>query len=143
MIHFNWLIDSFYFTLLQFYFMAEVFWNYDWYIDRIDVEADKFPDSINENQIKNKARSYVESRIKEWISKEDYDKLLEEIKKLLERQNAERIDLIQELRQREILETREKVDKEAMIAEAKTMIYEKLWINENQAQNSKIENFLK
>jgi len=30
-----------------------------------------------------------------------------------------------------------------MIQEAKTMIYEKLWINENQAQNSKTENFLK
>jgi len=123
--------------------MAEVFWNYDWYIDKIDVKGDKVPDWFNENQIKDKARTYVESRIKEWISKEDYDILLKGIKELLERQDAERIDLIQELKQREIWETREKVDKEALIQEAKTMIYEKLWINENQVKNSKIENFLK
>lgn len=123
--------------------MAEVFWNHNEYINWIDVKGDKIPDSINENQIKDKARTYVESRIKEWISKEDYDKLLKNIKELLERQDIERKDLIQELRQREIWETRENVDKEAMIQEAKTMIYEKLWINENQAKNSKIENFLK
>ena len=126
-----------------FYLMAEVFWNYDWYIDKIDVKGDKAPDGFNENQIKDKARKYVESRIKEWISDENREKLLKEIKELLEKQDIERLDLIKELKQRENWEARENVDKEAMIQEAKTMIYEKLWINENQARNSKIENFLK
>jgi len=111
--------------------MVEIFWNYDWYIDKIDVKGDKISDWFNGNQIKDKARKYVESRIREWISDEDREKLLEEIKTLLEKQDIERIDLIKELKQREIWETREEIDKEAMIAEAKTMIYEKLWINEN------------
>lgn len=123
--------------------MAETFWNYDWYIDQIDVKDDKIPDWFNENQIKDKARNYVENRIKEWISEEEYDKLLEWVKKLLERQDVERIDLIQELRQREIWETREEVDKEALIQEAKAMIYEKIWISENQENNNWLENFLK
>lgn len=126
-----------------FYLMAEVFWNYDWYIDKIDVKGDKVPDWFNENQIKDRARKYVESRIKEWISDENREKLLKEIKDLLEKQDIERKDLIQELRKRENWEAKENADKEAMIQEAKTMIYEKLWINENQGKNSKIENFLK
>ncbi len=123
--------------------MAEVFWNYNEYINWIDVKSDKIPDWFNENQIKDKARKYVESRIWEWISQEDYNKLLREIKELLKRQNVERIDLLKELKQREILKTRESIDKEVIIQEAKTMIYEKIWINENQAKNSKIQNFLK
>ncbi|MDD3794190.1 MAG: hypothetical protein PHI37_05225 [Candidatus Gracilibacteria bacterium] len=123
--------------------MAEVFGNHNEYINGIDVKGDKVPDGFNENQIKNKARQYVESRIQNGISKENLDQLLKEIKQLLEKQDIERKDLIQELKQRESLETRENVDKEALIQEAKTMIYEKLGINENQAKNSKIENFLK
>lgn len=123
--------------------MAEVYLNHNEYINWIDVKWDKVPDWFNENQIKDKVKSYVESRIKDWISNENYEKLLEEIKKLLERQNIDRIDLIKELKQREIWEIRENVDKEVMIQEAKTMIYEKLWINENQLENWKFENFLK
>lgn len=123
--------------------MIETFWRYNDSIEQIDVKWDKVPDWFNENQIKEKAKNYVEKRLQEWIFNEDYDKLLKNIKELLERQDIERKDLIQELRQKEIWETRESVDKEVMIQEAKTMIYEKLWINENQANNSKIENFLK
>ena len=40
-------------------------------------------------------------------------------------------------------ETRESLDKQALINEAKTIIYEKLWINFNQNENSKLNNFLK
>lgn len=122
---------------------AEVFWNHNEYINWIDVKDDKIPDWFNENQIKNKAREYIENRIQSGISKENLDQLLKEIKQLLERQDIERLDLMKELRQKEIWESRENIDKEALIQEAKTMIYEKLWINENQAKNSKIENFLK
>jgi len=42
-----------------------------------------------------------------------------------------------------ISETREELDKEALIQEAKTILYEKLWINEDQNKNSRTENFLK
>lgn len=106
--------------------MTETFWRYNDSIEQIDVKWDKVPDWFNENQIKEKARNYVEKRLQTGISKEDYDKLLKNIKELLERQDIERKDLIQELRQKEIWETRESVDKEAMIQEAKIMIYEKL-----------------
>ena len=40
-------------------------------------------------------------------------------------------------------ETKEWLDKQAMINEAKTMLYEKLWLNDNLSKNSSIENFLK
>lgn len=40
-------------------------------------------------------------------------------------------------------EAREWLDKEAMINEAKIMLYEKLWIDENQNNNSSFENFEK
>lgn len=123
--------------------MAEIFWNHNEHINWIDVKGDKVPDGFNENQIKDKAKQYVENRIKEWISQKDYDKLLKEIRQLLERQDVERFDLIKELKQKEIWEIKEDVDKEALIQESKTMIYEILWINEKQEKNSKLENFLK
>lgn len=40
-------------------------------------------------------------------------------------------------------ESREWLDKEILIQEAKTIVYRQLWINENQEKNWKIENFLK
>lgn len=40
-------------------------------------------------------------------------------------------------------ETRESLDKEAMINEARTMLYEKLWIDNNLDKNNAIENFEK
>ncbi len=40
-------------------------------------------------------------------------------------------------------ETKESLDKEAMINEAKTMLYEKLWIDNNQNNNSSFEKFQK
>lgn len=123
--------------------MSEIFWNHNEYIDWIDVKGDKTPDWFNENQIKDKARKYVESRIREWANKQDIDELLRNIKQLLEKQDVERLNLIEELKQRENKDTKENIDKEVMINEAKTMLYEKLWINDNQKNNSKVENFLK
>jgi hypothetical protein len=35
------------------------------------------------------------------------------------------------------------LDKEALVNEAKTILYEKLEINENQEKNTQINNFLK
>gem|GEM_PF-4567848 len=77
------------------------------------------------------------------MSKEQLENLLKEIKQLLERQDIERVDLMTELKRKEVSEIKENIDKEALIQEAKTMIYEKLGIKENQKANSPLENFLK
>lgn len=73
--------------------MGEKFWSYDGYIDTIDVKWDAIWNEWNENQIKEKAKKYIETRIQEWISQEDYDKLLQETKVFLERQDIERLNL--------------------------------------------------
>lgn len=132
------------FILLYSYFiMAEVFWNHDRYIENIDVKWDQVTDWFNEKQIREKARNYVKNRISEWISPEDYQKLLQEIKTILERQDIERLNLTEELEWEIIQKTREELDKEALIQQAKTILYEKLWLHKNLNQNSKTENFLK
>ncbi len=51
---------------------------------------------------------------------------------------------LKEQKEKNILEaTRESLDKEAMINEAKTMLYEKLWINDNLNNNNIFQNFEK
>ncbi len=60
-----------------------------------------------------------------------------------EKKDVERLNLTEELEWKIIQETREELDKEALIQQAKTILYEKLWIHENLYQNSKTENFLK
>lgn len=95
--------------------MPEVFWNHDRYIESIDVKWDQTPDWFNEKQIKEKARNYVEKRISEWISFEDYQNLLQEIKTLLERQDIERLNLTEQLEWKILQETRGDLDKEALI----------------------------
>jgi len=111
--------------------MGEKFWSYDGYIDTIDVKWDAIWDEWNENQIKEKAKKYIETRIQEWISQEDYDKLLQETKVFLERQDIERLNL------------QDEIDKKVLIQEAKTILYEQLWIHEDHNKNSKTEMFLK
>jgi len=133
----------FIYNFLSPYIMLENFWKYNKYIDEVDVKWDKIPNWFNENQIKDKAIEYVEKRISEWISNEEYEKLLQNIKTLLERQNIERLNIREELERQVISETREELDKEALIQEVKTILYEKLWINEDQNKNSRTENFLK
>ncbi len=86
--------------------MSEIFWKHNEYIDWIDVKGDKTPDWFNENQIKDKARKYVESRVREWANKQDIDELLRNIKQLLEKQDVERLNLIEELKQRENNDTK-------------------------------------
>ncbi len=111
--------------------MGEKFWSYDGYIDTIDVKWDNIWDEWNDNQIKEKAKKYIEKRIQEWISSQEYDKLLQDTKVFLERQDIERLNLQDEL------------DKKVLIQEAKTILYEQLWIHEDHNKNSKTEMFLK
>lgn len=88
--------------------MAETLVNHNEYINRIDVKGDKIADSFAENQIKNKAKEYVEKKVQSWMSKEQLENLLKEIKQLLERQDIERVDLMTELKRKEVSEIKEK-----------------------------------
>lgn len=103
-LHFHHEYDTikrvFYFSLCC---MAETLVNHNEYINRIDVKGDKIADGFAENQIKNKAREYVEKKVQSGMSKEQLENLLKEIKQLLERQDIERVDLMTELKQKERL----------------------------------------
>lgn len=123
--------------------MAEKLQEYRPYINNIDVKWDGIPDSKNENKIKDLARNFVENEIRHWINEKDLSKLLEKIKSLLERQDIERINLWETLKEEIKTETREKIDKESLVNEAKNMIYENLWINDDLNKNNPVENFLK
>ncbi len=68
---------------------------------------------------------------------------MQNIKTLLERQDAEKINIREVLEQQVCKETRESLNKEALIVEAKTVVYEKCWIEEKEERNSKPKQFLK
>ncbi|MDD2565610.1 MAG: hypothetical protein PHZ26_02380 [Candidatus Gracilibacteria bacterium] len=123
--------------------MAEKLQEYRPYINNIDVKGDGIPDSKNENKIKDLARNFVENEIRHGINEKDLSKLLEKIKSLLERQDIERINLGETLKEEIKTETREKIDKESLVNEAKNMIYENLGINDDLNKNNPVENFLK
>jgi len=82
----------------------------------------------SENLVKD---NYLRNDNKEWA------------KELAIKQLNEGNNLKENLEIQVLKETREELDKEAMINEAKIMLYEKLWINENQNDNSSFENFEK
>lgn len=66
-----------------------------------------------------------------------------EAKELALRQIWENQELQRNFERQVSMETRENLDKEAMVQQAKKMLYEKLWINENISQNNGILNFAK
>ncbi len=123
--------------------MSERYQEYNSFINSIDVKWDGIPDSKKENQIKDLARDYVKKAISNWISEAELKVLLEKIRILLQRQDIEKLNLQESLKGQIRIETRERLDKEMLINEAKTVIYESLWINNNLRKNSPIENFLK
>jgi hypothetical protein len=94
--------------------------------------------SLNNTQniIENQARNYVLREQKYWI---DSSSSITDINSLLEHQQSENESLEKQIQS----ETREFLDKEILINEAKTTIYEMLWINNNQELNSSYENFTK
>lgn len=81
-----------------------------------------------ENQIK---QNYINNQNKPWS------------KELAVKQVNENKNLREWLESQVQKETRERLDKEAMISEARTMLYEKLWIDNNQNNNNALENFEK
>ncbi len=126
--------------------MAEVFWNHNKYINGIDVKGDKISDGYNEIQIKEKAKEYILQRVQEWIPQEEYKKLLLDIKKLLERQDIERLNLQEKfVKQREITiwETWINIENEKKLEIVQNMIYSELKIDWNLENNTNTKKFIK
>lgn len=123
--------------------MSENFWKY---IDSIDIKIDENSYNTNENLIKKSAKNYVEKRLKSWISNENYEELLKNIKIILEKQNVEKINLQQvfEIKNELIIqETAKNIENEKKTQMVKNMIYSELNINWILEKNSDIKKFVK
>lgn len=70
-----------------------------------------------------------------WNSQEHQD--------IIQKQEIERLWLRDRMKQNILQESKEWLDKELLVIEAKKNIYEKIWVNENMEINSSFENFLK
>ena len=76
------------------------------------------------------------------INKND-PQTIQTLKDFIDKQEKDKLNVKEKLENPVLQETREWLDKQAMINEAKTMLYEKLWIDNNQNNNSSFENFEK
>lgn len=126
--------------------MTEVFWNHNDDINSIDIKGDKIQDWFHENIIKDKAKEYLKSKVKEWISGKDYNKLLKLIKQILERQDIERLNLQEEpekQRAEVIWETRMHIENEKKTQIVQNMIYSELKIDGNLENNTNPKKFVK
>lgn len=119
--------------------LIESFWNYEqfWNAEkRENLNYDLSFLSNSQNIIESEARDYV---LKEQASWRDTTELTKDLNELIERQRNEN-----ELLEKQIwTETKEKLDKEALINEARITLYDKLWLNNNLESNSIIQKFLK
>ena len=112
-------------------------WNYDnqpKYEGNNEQVVFSFNDSRRE--IWDKALKYYE------INKNDFDRV-QSLHDFIQWQEQDRTHLREQLEAPVLSETRDELDKQAMINEAKTMLYEKLWINDNLWSNNWWENFWK
>jgi len=107
--------------------MSEVFWNHlEEQNKEINTNISSFNDS--ENNLKN---SYEKNEKLEWA------------KDLALKQYTQQQELKEQKEKPILQEAKEWLDKQAMINEAKTMLYEKLGIDNNIKNNSSFENFEK
>lgn len=123
--------------------MADVLSNHWVVIDNTDVKSDGIIDSQSEINIKSQAKEYILQRVSEWISSKDLQELVENAKKLLQKQNIEKINLKETLKTWIITETKEDLNIEKLIQETKTTLYEKLWIKFELWENTDIKKFVK
>lgn len=118
----------------------ESFWAYEdvWNKEQKESLANISLSSLNDTQkeVEHKARNYVMREQKLWLDSQDS---ISEINTLLEKQEQENKSLEKQIQS----ETKEFLDKEALINEAKITIYEELGINDNLNENSTFENFSK
>jgi len=78
-----------------------------------------------------------------YLENKNNPETVQSLRELIERQEQERTDLKESLEKQVIRETKEELDKELLTNETKELLYEKLWIDNNQEANSSFENFLK
>lgn len=117
----------------------ESFWNYENPWNNEQKETQRYDLGLlvgTQNQIESEARNYV---LREEKNGRDIWEVTYELNNLVERQRTEN-ESVEKLVQSE---TRETLDKEACIQEAKTQIYEKCGISDNMWDNSAFENFSK
>ena len=112
-------------------------WNYD-IQQTSERNNEQVVSSLNDSrrEIWDKAIKYYE------INKNDSDRV-QSLHDFVQWQEQDRTHLREQLEAPVLSETRDELDKQAMINEAKTMLYEKLWISENMSGNNWGENFSK
>ena len=107
--------------------MSEVFWNH---LEEQNKEIDTNISSFND----------VENNLKNIYEK---NKKLEWAKNLALKQYIQQQELKEQKEKPILQEAKEWLDKQAMINEVKTMLYEKLWLDNNIKNNNSFENFEK
>ncbi len=113
--------------------MPEILWNrYEWQENRNNESISVFDD----NKYQKELQSF-------YMRNQDNSEIIQSLKSFLNHQEQEKLDLREKLESLVLKETREELDKQAMINEAKIMLYEKLWIDNNLNNNSSFENFSK
>ena len=116
--------------------MSEILWNrYEWQENRNSENISVFDSVKHQNKLqgfymRNKDNPQTIHTLKDFVDKQEQDK-------------KDKLNIKENLEKSVLQETREWLDKQAMINEAKTMLYEKLWIDDNQNNNSSFENFEK
>jgi len=90
----------------------------------------------SQNRIESEARNYV---LREQNRGRNVTELVQSLTPMIERQRGENELLETQIQS----ETKERLNKEACINEAKTEIYEKCGISDHQVENSAFENFSK
>ncbi len=98
---------------------------------------------VNENFSTFDSQKYQNELIWFYNKNLDNPNSIQRLKDFVIRQEQSKLSLKENLEKPVINETREYLDREAVINEAKTMLYEKLWLDKNKENNSSFENFIK
>lgn len=113
--------------------MPEILWNrYEWQENRNSENISVFDSQKYQNEL----QSF-------YMRNQDNPESIQSLKSFVDHQEQDKSDLRESLESPILKETREELDKQAMINEAKTMLYEKMWISDNLSENNWWENFSK
>lgn len=113
--------------------MPEILWNrYEWQENRNSESISVFDSQKYQNEL----QSF-------YMRNQDNPESIQSLKSFVDHQEQDKSDLRESLESPILKETREELDKQAMINEAKTMLYEKMWISDNLSDNNWWENFSK
>lgn len=113
--------------------MSEILWNrYEWQENRNSENISVFD-----------SQKYQDELQSFYMRNQDNPESIQSLKSFVDHQEQDKSDLRESLESPVLKETREELDKQAMINEAKTMLYEKMWISDNLSENNWWENFSK